>query len=185
MSDPIDKHWLKSFLFQLETQAHYLYALMTGVPKANCYILRYYAAVKTDTNTDSEGDTFSVREFLDRFDTFDECDEFAVYYALNEDCPTSTEGCDMTGSLGCQSEATVSNSTSILNVYLRDYCEDRLRANQPLELTPAAAARFGFTSEDCARWRELLESHNSVARKLLCEEFDALYALDFIRERLK
>ena len=38
----IRKNSLKNFLLKIQSDAHHLYALMAGLPKKNCYLLRYY-----------------------------------------------------------------------------------------------------------------------------------------------
>ena len=42
----IDKEFLQRFLSELETKAHPIYALISGLPKANFYLARYYDNVR-------------------------------------------------------------------------------------------------------------------------------------------
>lgn len=181
----LDKQFLSEFLSNVETKAHHLYALMAGLPKEHFYLFRYYDnARNTDCWPDDKENIFSLREFLDRIDTFHPEDDFGIYFSVHLDRIDSIRAEEYTDSVSIDDpeEATISTLAENAGMFLESYCEKCLRDNRPFELTPEVIARFGFTPEDVAALKPGLDRHNAAARRMIQAEYDALRKLDFIRK---
>ena len=185
---PIDKAFLQRFFAELETEAHAIHALVSGLPKENFFLARYYDNQKeADGWPDEEEDIYSVREFFDRFDAFHPEDDFGIYFAAHSDRIDSDQADEYTDHIWIdeQDEATVADMRKQLSHFLEPYCEKCLRDNRPFELTPEIIARFGFTPEDVAWLDERVNRHNAAAKRLVRAEYDALSRLDFLRNDKK
>lgn len=185
---PIDCRFLQTLLRDLEAKAHDVYAVMCGLPKAHVFLCRFYDhANRVDGCDDPAANTFSIREFYDRFGTFHPKDEFGICFAVHLDRIDSARAGEYVERicLGTRREATVGGVRETLSIFLESYCEYRLRKNRPFGLTPAVVDRFGLTSDDVEVLGRLLDRYNAAAKKMIRAEYAALQRLDFIRNKTK
>lgn len=180
----IDSRFLRKLLRDLEAKAHDVYAVMCGLPKAHVFLCRFYDhANGVDGCDDPAANTFSIREFYDRFDTFHPKDDFGICFAVSLDRIESARAGEYVERicLGTRREATVGGVRETLSIFLESYCEYRLRKNRPFELTPAVVDLFGLTSDDSEILGRLLDHYNAAAKQTIRSEYAALQRLDFIR----
>lgn len=180
----IDKEFLQWFLSELETKAHPIYALISGLPKANFYLARYYDNIrKVDCWPDCEENMYSLQEFFEQIDNFHPDDDFGIYFAVHLDRIDSNQAEEYTDHICIDTRdyATIADICEQLSVFLESYCEKCLRDNRPFELTPETIAHYSFTPEDAEWLGARLDCHNAAAKKLIRAEYDALGKLDFIR----
>lgn len=186
-SGDVDKAFLKEKIAAIETEYHPFYALMRGLPKENCCIRRFYDAVRNLKGYGAAweaANTFTLREFLDRYDEFDPHDTFGICLAVHRDRIDSDEA-SMYHEYECLDRREffmVPVYKLLLQNFLVLYCEMRLRGNRPFELTPQTVAQFGFTPEDVEKLDGIVDCYNAQVREMLWAEYDALAGLDFIRE---
>lgn len=183
----IRKNSVKNFLLKIQSDAHHLYALMAGLPKKNCYLLRYYDnANKIEGYDDLKNNVFTIQEFFERYDTIHPEDYFGIYFASHLDKIDSKRAEEYTDRIYIDkaSKAIIPVLQEHINTFLESYCEECLRENRPLELTQENIDRFGFTPEDVERLRKTLTCNNTAAKKQILAEYEALCQLDFIRNYL-
>lgn len=183
---PIDCRFLQKLLRDLEAKAHDVYAVMCGLPKAHVFLCRFYDhANGVDGFDDPASNTFSIREFCDRLDTFHPKDDFGICFALHSDRIDSARAGEYTERICLETrrEATVRGVREAFSIFLESYCEYCLRKNRPFELTPAVVDRFGLTSDDTEVLGRLLDRYNAAAKKMIRAEYAALQRLDFIRNK--
>lgn len=183
----IYKDTLKEILSELQTEAHHIYALMSGLPKANFHLCRYYDMANDIEawDEDMENNTFTIQEFYDRYDTFHPDDDFGICLSVHFDMVESDKADEYCESISISSraEAMIELLNDYFDEFLESYCERCLRDNHPFELTPEIVAQYGFTPEDIEKLRKLLKRYNTAAKKKIMAEFEALCKLDFIRNK--
>lgn len=175
---------LKEKLSEIRSNAHYVYALMSGLPKENFYILRYFDHYKLEDGYDNlDANTFSLQEFLAKCDTMHPEDYFGITFKVHLD-KVDTEFIEIytdTISISHTPEFIIESLKNIVDEFLSSYCEWCLRANQPFSLTEQIIERFGFTDEDVKELWPRLEHFNTEAKKRIWDEYYNLVGLDFIR----
>lgn len=179
-ADDVRKDLLRATLDELKEKHHAIYVLLMGLPKELCYIRRDFdvANNRDDFGPDGEeDDLYSIKEFLDAYEGFHFADPFGLYLkdGIEREEPYSID-------MWSKSSFTVATLLESVDEFLKGYCEHCYRINDPLVLTPKVIARFGFSAEDVAALRPLLNRHNRVARKKIRAEYRALDSLDFIRK---
>lgn len=182
------KDTLKGILSELQTKAHHIYALMSGLPKKNFHLCRYYDMANNIEvwDKDMENNMFTIQEFYDRYDTFHPDDDFGICLAEHLDMIESNraeEYCENI-SIDNRDEATIEQLAEYFDQFLESYCERCLRDNHPFELTPEIVAQYGFTPEDVEKLRKPITRYNTAAKKKILAEFEALRRLDFVRNYL-
>lgn len=184
----IRKHTLKSFLEKVESDAHQLYALMDGLPKENFFLYRFYDNTnRIDGYAIPKNNIYSLREFLDRYDTFHPKDEFGIYLSAHQDKIDADRAKTYKDkvSIDTAAQAIIPVLQENFNYFLGIYCEVQLRRNRPFDLSPENVTRFGFTTNDVAKLQRMIEHHNRTAKNTIRAEYDALRQLDFIKNEQK
>ncbi|WP_418983336.1 hypothetical protein [Alistipes sp.] len=181
----IDRVALKAFLAEAERLAHPIYTLLSGLPKANFHLLRFYEGDRAPKiwEYDEERNRFTVAEFLTHYDDFHPHDSFGICFAVHLDRIDSNRADDYADCLciDMQEGATVRMLEEYLDRFLENYCERCMRDNRPFELTEQTIAAYGFTAEDVAMLQPRVERFNEVLRRRIRAEYEALAQLDFIR----
>lgn len=180
----IDRRFLRKLLRELETNAHDVYALMYGLPREHIFLYRFGdPAGEAEECDDPASNTFSIREFYDRYENFHPGDAFGICFAVHSDRIDSSRAAEYTGRLCLETrgEATLGGIRESLTIFLEAYCDFCLRKNTPFELTPEVVARFGLTSDDTEILHRLLEHYNTAAKHAIRAEYEALRRLDFLR----
>lgn len=186
--NPIHARFLKEFLSETETRAHHIYALMTGLPKENFYLYRFYDHInRVEGCEDRPNNTFTVQEFLDRAEAFHPEDYFGIYFHVHLDRVDSDrlEEYEDRISIDMKRETTISNLKRCMRMFLEFYCEKCQRDNRPFELTPEMAECFGLSYRDVEALRKLFSRYNTAAKRRIRAEYEALRKLDFIRKLAK
>lgn len=183
----IRKDLLRETFNELKRDYHFVYALLMGLPKANCFLWRDYDAANDLESNDDESkgsDVFSLQEFFDRYDSFHTADTFILY--LKDDLeridPSRYEEYSPVIDIESRNQLSIDNLVAWIDEFLESYCEHCYRMNDPLELTPEKIAHFGFTQEDVEELKPILKPHNDAARSIIWAEYEKLSGLDFIRE---
>lgn len=174
-ADEVRKDLLRATLDELQEKHHAIYLLLVGLPKGLCYIRRDYDVANDVDNSDV--DVYSIREFFEKYEEFHFADSFGLFLkdGIEREEPYSID-------MWSKESFTAEQLLEKVDEFLEGYCEHRYRINDPLLLTPKEIARFGFSAEDVAALRPLLNRHNRVARKKIRAEYRALESLDFIRK---
>lgn len=179
---------LMELLSKLKSEAHYIYAFLSGLPKKYFFLRRDYDAandLSVCEDEDMENNMFTISEFYDRYDTFHPDDDFGFCFTV----PLTTIDSDRAemyneyDSINNRDNATIEQLNKYLEKFLECYCERCLRDNHPFELTPDIIAQFGFTPDDVEKLAGPLTRHNTAAKTKILAEFEALNKLDFIRNR--
>lgn len=183
--DDITRDLLKEELSEIHSNAHYVYALMAGLPKENFYIHRYFDHYTLEDGYDNlDANIFSLQEFLAKYDAMHPDDSFRITFKVHLD-KVDTEFAEIyTDTIGISNaqEFTIKYVKDIVDEFLSSYVEWSLRANQPFSLTPQIIERFGFTDEDVKELWPRLERFNTNAKKRIWDEYYNLVKLDFIRK---
>lgn len=183
-STDITRDILKDMLAKACSEAHYVYALMNGLPKKNFYIYRDFDNyAQEDGLENEEANIFSLQEFLAKRDTMHPEDTFTLTFKVHLD-RIDAEFADCYSdsvSIWDNNEFTLVELQNAVDDFLESYCERCLLDNHPFCLTPEIVSRFGFTDEDIKVLQPRLERFNTDAKKRIREEYDALARLDFIR----
>lgn len=183
----IHKDLLRETFNDLKRDYHFVYALLMGLPKANCFLWRDYDAAndrESDDDERKESDVFSLQEFFDRYDSFHPEDAFILYLkdGLERIDPSRYEEYSPVIDIISRNQLSIDNLLGCIDEFLESYCEHCYRMNDPLELTPAKIAHFGFTQEDVEELKPFITPYNDAARKIIRAEYEKLARLDFIRE---
>lgn len=190
-SNFIYKNNVKEVLTKLEAEAHYMYALLYKFPKLHFCINRFYdIANNVDVyfeDVNGENSKFTIQEFYDRYDTFHPDDDFGIHFSAHghhRNADEIEEQCDCID-YHDRNDLTVESLTKSFFDFLEPYCENCLRNNQPLELTPETIKFYGLTPEDVEQLRKPLARFDRKAKKVIMAEYKALSELDFIRKKQK
>lgn len=186
LSRNVCKAFLKEKIAEIETEYHLFYALMMGLPKENCYIRRFYDAIRDLKGYGTEweaANTFTLHEFLDRYDEFHPRDTFGICLAVHRD-RIDTDEATMYHEYECLDRQVffmVPVYKLLVENFLLLYCEKCQRENRPFELSAETIAHFGFTPADIRGLEYKIGIYNAQARAMIWAEYDALTGLDFIR----
>lgn len=181
--DEIGPEMLKKKLSEISQKAHYIYALMCGLPKDEIYVHRYF-----DNRTKRDGDdhwdenTFSVKEFLAVCDSMHPDDSLGITFSLRRDKIDAEDADNYAPSETPGRPLTLKSLQGTVNRFLKSYCERSLLRNRSFTLTPDTIKHFGFTDEDVQVLGPKIERINASIIKRLRSEYKALGKLDFIRE---
>lgn len=180
---------LKELLSKLKSEAHYIYAFLSGLPKDYFFLRRDYDAandLSVYEDGDMENSMFTISEFYARYDTFHADDVFGAVFRVQLNMIDSDRADEFSESISINNrdEATIEQLNEYLEIFLECFCERCLRENHPFELTPQIVAKFGFTPDDVEKLAEPLNRHNTAAKTKILAEFEALNKLDFIQNRL-
>lgn len=179
---------LKNKLSEICSKAHYIFALMAGLPKKTFCIIRYYDHIKNEDGEENlAANSFSLQQFLTRCDSMHPDDSFGLFFSTHR-YKIDTKFIDNYSpsfELDEPSDLTLQQIKSSVDEFLECYCERCLRDNKPFYLTPETIERFGFTDEDVKALRPRLDRINKKAKKLILAEYRSLAELTCVQESLK
>lgn len=173
-------------LSEIRAHAHYVYALLGGLPKENFYIRRIYDLAADINVEDDDDNCFSLQGFLRKCNTMHPKDPFYIILKVEKkDGDVAIEELEENVMSYCDyshfEDMSLVQVKNDVNEFLESFCEKCLRQNRPFYLTPETVHKFGFTEEDVKILRPLLERFNKEAKIRIRKEYDELAGLDFIR----
>lgn len=181
--DEIGPEMLKKKLSEISQKAHYIYALMCGLPKDEIYVHRYFDnRKKRDGDDHWDENTFSVKEFLAVCNSMHPDDPLDITFSLRRDKIDAEDADNYAPSETPGRPLTLKSLQGTVNRFLKSYCERSLLLNRPFTLTPDTIKHFGFTDEDVQVLGPKIDRINASIIKRLRSEYKALGKLDFIRE---
>lgn len=166
----IRKEYLKGFLAELRDKAHHIYALLEHLPPDMFCVARYFerAAASYDWDFKDAPDIYSIPDFLQNYEQFDENDFFQVDFGSDH--------------FFFELELSKILFIPFYESFIIEHCELGLRHNKPIALTNEVRKKYGLTEEDFMIVGRYLEECNARAAGKIQHEYDTLKNLDCVKK---
>ena len=166
---PLTKKYVKDIMRRLKYGYHHIYALIETLPEDDFAIVRRYSY--RDYTEETRGYVFqpySLKGFYAGAASFHVRDEFYIQFGGGRLCN--------------ESETSVKNIETLYDRYLIDRCEEAIRRNDPIRITPSLAKQYGLTRSDALVVRKRLDAINTAIVTRLQKQYDDLKGLACIRK---
>ena len=164
----LNKKSIKDFICQLRRFSHHIFVLIINLSVDKFAITRCRNYYVEKAGKRARAESYSFREFYKNSSRFHRNDEFIV--TLGE------------GSVFFEEELTGEVFEILYMRFLRGLCEQALRNNTPILLTPEIIRKYKLTRRDVSHVKKYLDYYNAEAVNKLQKEYDVLKNLKCIKK---